>query len=80
MAENVRDILAIEWLGACQGLDFREGLKTSPQLEQARRALREQVPHYEEDRFFAPDIAAASGLIAAQVLNGLMPAGLLPSF
>lgn len=79
MAENVRDILAIEWLGACQGLDFREGLKTSPQLEQARRALREQVPHYEEDRFFAPDIAAASGLIAAQVLNGLMPAGLLPS-
>ncbi|CAB3717443.1 Histidine ammonia-lyase [Achromobacter animicus] len=79
MADNVRDILAIEWLGACQGLDFREGLKTSPQLEAARRALREKVPHYEEDRFFAPDIAAASGLIAAQVMNGLMPAGLLPS-
>jgi histidine ammonia-lyase len=79
MAENVRGILAIEWLGACQGLDFREGLKTSPQLEQARRTLREKVPHYEEDRFFAPDIAAASDLIAAQVLNGLMPAGLLPS-
>ncbi|MEN5159358.1 histidine ammonia-lyase [Achromobacter spanius] len=79
MADNVRDILAIEWLGACQGLDFREGLKTSPQLEQARRALREKVPHYEEDRFFAPDIAAASGLLAAQVMNGLMPAGLLPS-
>ncbi|WP_291377138.1 MULTISPECIES: histidine ammonia-lyase [Achromobacter] len=79
MADNVRDILAIEWLGACQGLDFRAGLKTSPQLEAARRALREKVPHYEEDRFFAPDIAAASGLIAAQVMNGLMPAGLLPS-
>ncbi|CAB3638700.1 Histidine ammonia-lyase [Achromobacter mucicolens] len=79
MADNVRDILAIEWLGACQGLDFREGLKTSPQLEQARRALRDKVPHYEEDRFFAPDIAAASGLLAAQVMNGLMPPGLLPS-
>ena len=27
MADNVRGILAVEWLGACQGLDFREGLK-----------------------------------------------------
>ncbi|MNX64108.1 Histidine ammonia-lyase [compost metagenome] len=79
MAENVRDILAIEWLGACQGLDFREGLKSSPKLEQARALLREHVAHYENDRFFAPDIAEASGLIAAQALNRLMPAGLLPS-
>ncbi len=79
MAENVRDILAIEWLGACQGLDFRAGLKTSPRLEQARALLRGRVAHYERDRFFAPDIAAASELIAARGLTALMPAGLLPS-
>ncbi|SSW67633.1 Histidine ammonia-lyase [Achromobacter veterisilvae] len=79
MAENVRDILAIEWLGACQGLDFRQGLKTSPKLEQARALLRGRVAHYERDRFFAPDIAAASELIAARGLTALMPAGLLPS-
>ncbi|MGY6268206.1 histidine ammonia-lyase [Achromobacter denitrificans] len=79
MAENVRDILAIEWLGACQGLDFRQGLKTSPKLEHARALLRERVAHYERDRFFAPDIAAASELIAARGLTALMPAGLLPS-
>ena len=79
MADNVRDILAIEWLGACQGLDFRAGLKTSPKLERARGLLREKVAHYEKDRFFAPDIEAASQLIAGRHLNALVPAGLLPS-
>ncbi|WP_165680618.1 histidine ammonia-lyase [Metapseudomonas otitidis] len=80
MAENVRGILAIEWLGACQGLDFRTGLKTSPKLEQARTTLRQQVPYYQDDRFFAPDIEAASDLLASGCLNALVPAGLLPSF
>ena len=79
MAANTRGVLAIEWLGACQGLDFREGLKSSPQLEQARQALRAKVPYYVEDRFFAPDIAAADALLAERVLSPLLPAGILPS-
>jgi len=79
MAENVRGILAIEWLGACQGLDFREGLKSTPALEQARQTLRAKVPYYVEDRFFAPDIAAADELLAQRVLTPLLPAGMLPS-
>jgi histidine ammonia-lyase len=79
MAANVRDILAIEWLGACQGLDLRSGLKSTPKLEQARQVLREQVPYYQEDRFFAPDIEAASNLLASGCLNALMPEKLLPS-
>ncbi|WP_070884198.1 histidine ammonia-lyase [Pseudomonas sp. D1-3] len=79
MAENVRGILAIEWLGACQGLDFRHGLKSSAKLEQARQTLRAQVPYYVEDRFFAPDIAAADELLSERVLTPLLPAGMLPS-
>ncbi|NUA31524.1 histidine ammonia-lyase [Cupriavidus basilensis] len=79
MAENVRGILAVEWLGACQGLDFREGLKSSPKLEQARSLLRAEVPYYEKDRFFAPDIETASRLLATGILNALLPARLLPS-
>ncbi|MNN40082.1 Histidine ammonia-lyase [compost metagenome] len=79
MADNVRGIIAIEWLGACQGLDFRIGLKASPKLEDARGLLRARVPYYQEDRFFAPDIEAASDLLAGGCLNALIPAGLLPS-
>ncbi|WP_302139792.1 histidine ammonia-lyase [Halomonas alkalicola] len=79
MADNVRGILAIEWLGACQGLDMRHGLKSTDTLEQARQLLRDRVSHYEQDRFFAPDIEAASDLLAARVLSPLARPGTLPS-
>lgn len=79
MAANVRGILAIEWLAACQGLDFRRGLHSSPPLERARRLLRERVAFYDHDRFFAPDIEAADSLLRERCLSGLLPAGLLPS-
>lgn len=79
MAANTRGVLAVEWLGACQGLDFREGLRSTPALEQARQTLRAKVPYYVEDRFFAPDIAAADELLAERVLTPLLPAGMLPS-
>ncbi|OCQ51293.1 Histidine ammonia-lyase [Photorhabdus australis subsp. thailandensis] len=75
MADNTRGILAIEWLSACQGIDFRNGLKSSPILEKARRILREKVDYYDQDRFFAPDIAAAVQLLAEQHLSSLLPAG-----
>ncbi|MDN3526535.1 histidine ammonia-lyase [Halomonas sabkhae] len=79
MADNVRGILAIEWLAACQGLDFRDGLRTTDTLEEARRVLREHVAYYDKDRFFAPDIDAASKLLAKRHLSRLAPAELLPS-
>ena len=79
MAENTRGVLAVEWLAACQGLDLRDGLKTSPALEKARGILRDKVAFYEKDRFFAPDINAASELLASRCLNELVPAKLLPS-
>jgi histidine ammonia-lyase len=79
MAENTRGILAVEWLAAVQGLDLRNGLKTSAKLEQARAILRKEVPFYEKDRFFAPDINAATELLASRCLTGLVSAKLLPS-
>jgi len=62
-----------------QGLDLRNGLKTSPKLEQARAILRKEVPFYEKDRFFAPDINAATYLLVSRSLTGLIAAALLPS-
>lgn len=73
MAANTRGVLAVEWLAACQGIDLREGLTSSPLLEEARTALREQVAHYIQDRFFAPDIERATALLAQGTLLRLVP-------
>ena len=77
MAENTRGVIAIEWLAACQGLDLRDGLKTSPALERARAILRVEVAYYQKDRFFAPDIEAATTLIANNALHSIVPRNLL---
>lgn len=75
MAKNVTGILAIEWLSACQGIDFREELKSSEALEKARKTLREQVAYYDKDRYFAPDIEAAIDLINQHKLSKLFTKG-----
>jgi len=63
ICENVEGILAIEWLAAAQGLDFRAPLRSSTHIEAAKALLRTHVPFYDHDRYFAPDIAQAARLI-----------------
>lgn len=67
--DNVAGILAIEWLAACQGLDFRSPLKTSEKLEDVKALLRSQVPFYDKDRYFAPDIEKSKQLIKQRKLT-----------
>lgn len=63
MHANTSGIIGIELLAAAQGIDFRRPLKSSPILERELAAIRADVPFYAEDRFFAPDIAAARALV-----------------
>jgi histidine ammonia-lyase len=63
MHANSSAIIAIELLAAAQGIDFRRPLQTSPILESEMAAIRAEVPFYDQDRFFAPDIAAARALV-----------------
>ncbi len=63
MHANTSGIIGIELLAAAQGIDFRRPLKSSPILEREMAAIRADVPFYSEDRFFAPDIAAARALV-----------------
>lgn len=79
MGENTRGILAVEYLAAAQGLDFRAPLRSSSLVEQAKQILRANVPFYDKDRYFAPDIAQSNALLASAVHNTLMPPSLLPS-
>jgi histidine ammonia-lyase len=66
MAENLTQILAIELLAACQGCDFHAPLTSSPPLERVRSLVRSHVPHLDDDRYLAADMAAA----AAQIRSG----------
>lgn len=63
IAENVLHILAIEYLAACQAIDFLGPERLSPAGEKAYRLLRQYVPRLEEDRYLAPDIEKAATLI-----------------
>jgi histidine ammonia-lyase len=63
MAENLAQILGIELLAGCQGCDFHAPLSSSEPVERVRALVRAQVPHLDNDRYLAPDIAAAAGLV-----------------
>ncbi|MDR1445269.1 MAG: histidine ammonia-lyase [Treponema sp.] len=75
MADNLRLVLAIEVLAAVQGIDFKNGLKSSAPLEKYRTGLREKVAYYDHDRFLAPDIETASSLIAEGFFQDALPSG-----
>lgn len=69
MAANSAGVVAIELLAAAQGVDFHAPLQSSPQLQEVRTLIRSQVPHYEQDRYFAPDIAAARAWVEEGVMS-----------
>lgn len=75
--DNVAGILAIEWLAAAQGIDFRAPLKTSDKLEQVKALLRGHVDFYDKDRYFAPDIQASKDLVTSLALTDLVEIELL---
>ena len=75
--ENVAGILAIEWLAASQGLDFRTPLETSDKLKSVKALLRSKVPFYDKDRYFSPDIENAKQLILNRSLLDILDIELL---
>jgi histidine ammonia-lyase len=78
MAQNAASVVAIELLAATQGLEFHRPLKSSALLEQAAAQIRALVRPYDRDRYFAPDIEAATQHVCAGGLRALT-SRLLPS-
>jgi histidine ammonia-lyase len=75
--DNVAGILAIEWLAASQGLDFRAPLETSDKLKSVKALLRTKVSFYDKDRYFSPDIENAKKLIVDRSLLDIVDIALL---
>jgi histidine ammonia-lyase len=83
MVDNTRGIVACELLAAAQGIDFHRPQTTSPRLQRLHAAVRERVDFYEEDRYLAPDIEAATELLRGDLAVDLcteVVGDLLPSY
>ena len=72
MADNVKTILAVELLCACQGIDLLAPLKTGKLAGQAHAAVRRAVLALDADRVLAPDIEAVRVLISQRAFQKLV--------
>jgi histidine ammonia-lyase len=63
MLHNLRHILAIELLCACQGIDLLAPLQTGTLARTAYDAVRALSPKVVADRPLAPDVNAVAQLI-----------------
>jgi histidine ammonia-lyase len=79
MTANLMNIIAIEFLAAAQGIDFRKPLQTSGSLQQAHAALRGRIPFATQDRLLAEDIEATAEVIRTPTVQDLA-SFLLPSY
>ncbi|MCA9790535.1 MAG: histidine ammonia-lyase [Candidatus Eremiobacteraeota bacterium] len=64
VVKNLEQIVANEWLCACQALEFHRPLSFGPATEIGLACLREQVACVTDDRPLAEDLATARELIA----------------
>jgi histidine ammonia-lyase len=72
MLDNLRRILAIELLAACQGIDFLAPLRTGGEALKAHALVRAVSAHVEADRSLAADIEAVAVQIAEEVFSELL--------
>ncbi len=68
MIQNLNVILGVEAICAGQGVDFRAPLPTSQPLQAVLARLRADVATMGDDRYLAPDLAAAAHLIGSGAL------------
>ena len=74
--DNVRRILAVEYVCAARAIELRAPLVPSPATEALLALLRADVDGVGPDRYLAPDLAAAEALLAsAAMANALDSVG-----
>jgi histidine ammonia-lyase len=68
MNQNLSVILGVELICAAQGIEFRAPLVTSPRLQAVMARIRADVAPLGQDRYMAPDLAAAAALVSTGAL------------
>jgi histidine ammonia-lyase len=72
MLTNLRNVLAIELLSACQGLDLLAPLRTGTEAQKAYAIVRAESKMVDADRSLAPDIRAMERKIAAGTFSEIL--------
>ncbi len=65
---NVRKVLAMEILGACQGIDLRGNKGLGVGTNEAYEIIREQISAVEEDRIMYLDINKCEDIIKSNII------------
>ena len=58
IAKNVAGVVGVELLAAAQGIDFHLPLKTSAPLQKVHAGIRAKAAFWDQDRYFADELAA----------------------
>ncbi|MGB0035271.1 MAG: histidine ammonia-lyase [Candidatus Acidiferrales bacterium] len=72
MMANLRNVLAIELLAACQGIDLLAPLRTGKEAQKAYSLVRAKSKMVEADRSLAPDIDAVALEISKASFSNLL--------
>jgi len=66
--DNLEKILGVELFCACQAMDFRRPLKSSPILEKCHNYVRDKIPHIENDEILSDYINTAIEIVRSKQL------------
>jgi len=69
MAANAASIIGVELMAAAEAIEHHRPMTTSPRLEPVLALLRGQIAPLTEDRYLAPDLAAATELVLSGALG-----------
>jgi histidine ammonia-lyase len=69
---NAENVIAMEFLSACQALDLLAPLKPTAAVKAAYDHIRKTVPFAKEDRYFAKDIHAIRGMMENNELSKVL--------
>lgn len=72
MLQNLRHILAIELLCACQGIDLLAPLQTGPLAKKAYDAVRAASAKVTADRPLAPEVNAVAALVSSGTIAKIL--------
>lgn len=68
VADLATQVIGIELMVACQGIDMLSPLKTSEKLEKIKAKVRSKVPYLDKDRMISPDVKEIVKLVESGVL------------